>query len=241
METQTNTQTLSEIIGMNARRLRLAAGVTLEQLATTARLRGLNWSTGRVGDLESGRVQATLPTLLALAASLAEVTGRPVELRELLESDGPAEITGLFAMDPLSLAAVLSGKPFYPDPTIRGYVPEGVETAEQHMANATVNDLVQAHGWSNKEEALRDLNLTDEEKLVEVLLAVDGAALADRRAAKALGVDLPELTAAAFRCWGKPLSEQREELAGTDATNQHRGQITRDLYAALRIELGQVK
>ena len=236
METQTNTQTLSEIIGMNAREIRLWTGASLERLSFAARAHGLNWSTGRVGDLESGRVQATLPTLFALAASLSQLSGRPITFKELLRPNdwrGSVEVNEKFVIAQDDFVAMLGTGSVWADRE------EEIETAEQHMANATATDLVRALGWPNKEDAIRDLNLPDEEKLVEVLVAVDKATLADRRAAKTLGVSLPELMIAALRRWGKPLSDRREELAGTDSTNQHRGQITRDLYAALRVELGQ--
>ena len=55
---------VSQVVGANARDIRLKADVTLDRLAWHARFCGLPWSTGRVGSFESGRVAPTVPTLL---------------------------------------------------------------------------------------------------------------------------------------------------------------------------------
>jgi hypothetical protein len=56
-------------------------------------LKWLQWSTGRVGDFEGGRAAANLATLLAVAAALGDITGRPVTLAELFAGKGDVQIT----------------------------------------------------------------------------------------------------------------------------------------------------
>ncbi|WP_096905840.1 MULTISPECIES: helix-turn-helix transcriptional regulator [unclassified Dietzia] len=80
-------------IGANARAIRLEAGATLQEVATQCQKYGLRWSFGRVGDLERGKVQATLPTLLALAHALSELDPEGVSLSDLLETDEDLEVT----------------------------------------------------------------------------------------------------------------------------------------------------
>lgn len=64
--------------------MREQAGVTLDQLATRARERGLKWSTARVIEFEKGKLRLTLPMLLAVAQSMAELTGEEISLADLV-------------------------------------------------------------------------------------------------------------------------------------------------------------
>ena len=55
---------LAHVVGRNVRRLRDGAAATLDDVAKAARENGLrNWGTGRVSDLEHGKVSPTLATL----------------------------------------------------------------------------------------------------------------------------------------------------------------------------------
>jgi hypothetical protein len=57
---------------------------------------------------------------------------------------------------------------------------------------------------------------------------------ADARVGKSLGLDADRTAAEMAWLWNKPLSVERDELAGTDANAQRRGQITRQLKEQLR-------
>ena len=74
---------------------------------------GLRWSTGSVGDFESGRATAiNLATLLAVAAALANVTGRPVTLAaDLFVGKGRVRVSDNWDVDLAKLRAALSGRP----------------------------------------------------------------------------------------------------------------------------------
>jgi transcriptional regulator with XRE-family HTH domain len=105
------TTNLTEVIGTNARELRLAAGVTLDRFALVARQYGLPWTSGRVGDLESGRVMPNLETVYAVAAALGHATGQPVTLADLLATDQPVAINDQLTADSDQLHAAVTGGP----------------------------------------------------------------------------------------------------------------------------------
>lgn len=104
-------KTLAQVVGHNARALRLAAGVSLEDFAVAARNFGLSWSTGRVGDFESGRVAPTFPTLYAVALTLRSITGSPVTLAHLFYGDGWVELSESLTVPLGDIQAAVSGKP----------------------------------------------------------------------------------------------------------------------------------
>lgn len=100
---------LSEVIGINARRIR--GTVTTDVVATAARAAGLKWGTGRISELEQGKVNPTLPTLLGLCIALSSATGRPVALTDLVRADGPVRINDALVMPGEVLAGALRGEP----------------------------------------------------------------------------------------------------------------------------------
>jgi transcriptional regulator with XRE-family HTH domain len=102
---------VAKLVGANARKIRLEAGITLDRMAQAARFAGLPWTTGRVGALESGRVGPTLPTLYALALALTYATGRTVTLADLLAGDGQVAINDELTVDSTELRDAVSGKP----------------------------------------------------------------------------------------------------------------------------------
>ena len=105
------TNTLAEIAGHNARALRQQAHVELGYFARAMRRNGLAWSTGRVGDFESGRAAATLETLYVVALALRDVTGRDVTLADLFAGKGPVRINGELTTQLHTVRAALAGKP----------------------------------------------------------------------------------------------------------------------------------
>ncbi len=105
------TTSLAKVLGANVRERRLAAGCTLDEFATTARLHGLPWSSGRVGTLESGGMPASVETLYAVAAALGALIGRDVTLAELLATDERVRITDKLSVVGSALSAAVSGQP----------------------------------------------------------------------------------------------------------------------------------
>ena len=59
----------------------------------------LSWSTGRVGDFESGRAAPNLTTLFAVTAALSDVVGRPVAIADLFAGEGDVAINDQLTVD----------------------------------------------------------------------------------------------------------------------------------------------
>lgn len=91
---------VAEVVGGNARRIRVKSQVTLESMAAMAQQFGLPWTTGRVSAFESGRVTPSLPTLFVAALTLSAVTGEPVKLLDLLDGDGDVTLIPADPADP---------------------------------------------------------------------------------------------------------------------------------------------
>lgn len=188
---------LRRIMGRNAREIRLAAGAHLEQVAHTAKRYGLPWTIGRVSDLEAGRIDARVETLLSLALTLGEIRGEPVALTDLLDHDAPVMVNG------------------------------------REIANVTGAFRGEVVTESEGQRIHDELNSGD-----PVQVARDTAALADRRAAKSLGVDLDALVTTAVELWGHNLSAERDRRADGETNVAARGNITRDLLGEVRRHLG---
>jgi transcriptional regulator with XRE-family HTH domain len=104
--------TVTAVIGQNVRALRRTAGLTLDQVAAAVSLRGLPWSSGRVADLESGRMAPmNVDTLLALAAALSDALGRSVPLAELLATSEAVTLTERLRINGAALAQAMTGQP----------------------------------------------------------------------------------------------------------------------------------
>lgn len=77
----------AKVLGDTAKELR--GDRKLEVVARAARLAGLNWGTGRIADLEAGRVNPTLPTLIALCWAFRDLLEWPeMTLADLFAGDG---------------------------------------------------------------------------------------------------------------------------------------------------------
>jgi hypothetical protein len=98
--------TLNRVIGTNVRALRLKAGSTLEQFSASARFHGLRWTSGRVGDLESGKITLSVETALTVAAVLADLLGREVGLDELVAGDDRVTDSGRIVVSAAAAAVI---------------------------------------------------------------------------------------------------------------------------------------
>ena len=121
---------MAEIAGENAQALRRAADVNLEDFALAMQSYGLSWSTGRVGDFESGRAAPSLTTLLVVVAALSKVIGRPVQLADLFAGMGQVAVNDQLAVDRAALRAALSGEPVRATPVRATFAGTGTLTAK---------------------------------------------------------------------------------------------------------------
>lgn len=213
---------LSEAAGASARAIRLAAGATLAEVAKAAKGYGLPWTSGRVGDFESGRVAPSLPTLIAIAAALSEVVqDGEVTLAHLFAVDGRIRINDLLTVDAERMRELLRGAPL--DSKIESLTDRD---AFQRLITATPDG--QPVRWTNDSlpEHLRSPGPAGQ--------ILKDFAEGDERLAQALLTDPLTAAAAMTKVWGKTFVQKRDELAGPGANAQTKGIVTRKLKAQLR-------
>jgi transcriptional regulator with XRE-family HTH domain len=206
---------IAEVAGANARALRLAADVKLEDFAQAAQSYGLPWTTGRVGDFESGRAGPSLPTMFAVAAALGAVIDRPVSLAELFDGKGSVQINDGLTVKLSELRSALSGEAVEVKalPAAKASRPAGIK-------NWTASGMGTPRGAGDR--YMRVLNSFRE---------------SDVRMCKNIGVETRQGAAAMATLWGHTFSTERDRQAGQGANAQRRGQISRQLKAALEREL----
>lgn len=217
---------LPQVVAQNARLLR--GSVTADELATAARRWGLNWGTGRISDLEAGRVSPTLPTLVALAAALGDVRGEPLPLADLTRSAGFIALTDELTLSSDALARFLNGDPVEVrvNEVLTGQDQLQLALTAQHNQLDAQLDAVRAINPKIANAPggpLRDVQRRSGE--------------AEQRIAKALGVEPFVVEWAAAYLWQRTAADERDARAGDDASAQKRGRITRQLQAELRAVL----
>jgi transcriptional regulator with XRE-family HTH domain len=153
----TSVAQVAQVIGGNARRMRLDAGVTLEQFAQAARLYGLPWTTGRVGDLEAGRVAPSVPTLYAVALALQHVTEQSVTLADLFAGSGDVQLNDKLTVDVLALADAMTGQP-----VIEGGVQQTLPNLLRTLASQLHEDLLIEECRESDTRLLRSIGVTPE-------------------------------------------------------------------------------
>ena len=208
---------LAKVVAVNARRLRGSA--TADELARVARSGGLNWGTGRISDLEHGRVSPTVQTLVLLAGALGVLHVKPVTLADLVEHDGMIELAKGFAVSGSALQRYLKGAPVVTEPRD---IPDILE-AGREAAEAAIKKLP---------PTLQRVNLVDLYRVHKE------SGETEERVAKALGVESWIVERASVALWKSTISAEcdrlAELLAGPGATKQARGRITRQLRDDLR-------
>jgi hypothetical protein len=220
------TTPLPEVIGANARAIRTDANATLEQLSVKLRPYGLTWSTGRVGDFESGRVAATVATSIAVALGLGDLTGRPIALADLVRHDGLIELNDALTLHGENLAGFLASQPVQLQPV------DLTESAKLANIDAHLKAGPTQVDTFHKLNALAGQHGRFDDVLQE--RAANAVGTAESRAATDLGIDVWLLAGASAILWGRTFSEERDERAGADANAQRRGQVTRQLKAELQ-------
>lgn len=205
---------MAEAAGASARAIRRASDATLADVAKEAKVHGLPWSSGRVGDFESGRISPSLPTLLAVVGALSEIADAPVSLSDLFGVDGDVRVNSEITLDAGRLRAILAGEPFQ---AVLGDKPNSAEFLFAGLDLAKLSMPYESRG-----------------PFIGVVLEF---AEGDDRLARSMGVDKLTAAAAMTRVWGKTFVQRRDELAGPGANAQKKGIVTRQLKAELRAAL----
>lgn len=201
---------MSEAAGVSARAIRQAADATLADVAKSARYLGLPWSSGRVGDFESGRISPSLPTLLAVAGAMSEIADIPIGLADLFAVDGSVQVNDEITLSAERLREILSGEPFQPvlgdTPNHQEFLFDGFDFAK--------------------------LSVPDELRHTFVGVVMEFAE-GDERMVRTLGVDKLTAAKAMAQAWGKTFVQRRDELAGPNANAQRKGIVARNLKREL--------
>lgn len=203
---------LGTVIGRNARRLR--GDITADAVAKAARRQGLNWGTGRISDLEHGRVSPTLPTLVALALALDDVRypGPAVTIGDLVASDEPISLTTALDVTSEELTEFLSGG------SIKRVSPRALLDA----ARVTPAD------WPKRLDGV---------PMGPRLRLAGQLGEAEHRLGRDLGLDDRRLIAEMLFLWKRTYSAERDRRAGPGANAQKKGRVARELKAELKAVL----
>lgn len=208
---------MATVLGRSARELR--GDSTLDDVAKVARACGLNWGTGRVSDLEHGKVAPTLPTMVAVALVFSELRGRPVTLCDLVRGDENIAVTTRITVTGDELRSYLSG--------------DAVTAADQYRREVGAA-LGAAISGEYRENWPARLKRVSKGATMRMLGQIGEP---EERLARELGIDRTRLAAEMLALWGQSFSTKRDELAGADANAQKKGRVARALKAELKAVL----
>lgn len=228
---ESNTPDLGRVVGANAKRIRTAHGVTMEEMSTASRDVGVRWTVQRVAGLEKGTRVPTVATLFELALVLAKVTDTEVALGDLVAHDGYLRLTDALRVSGEATERAFRGGPvaFAPDDLAPDF--------SNHESDWSETDWVRSVGYADREQMGQELGI-DPNDIQQVWQLVDLATSLDQRTAKNLGVDLVQLAALSLRLWGRSISDERTARAqerGVEGVNAL-GNVTKELVAELRQE-----
>lgn len=217
---------LSEVIGLNARRIRLEAGLTLDQVAVTAREHGLKWSESRVADLESGRVAPSLGTLFPLAVALKAAGGIDVTIPDFFStlgtSDDRVEVTELLTLRTSDLHRLVQG------------LPAKRLTVTKKTSKQTPAELI----TDPREEAIAAY-YSQRTKLSTLAAVRRSSGATEARVARDLSMSSMLLAVLSTCLWRRSFSEERDRRSGESASPQKRGRVTRVLKDELRHSISE--
>jgi hypothetical protein len=216
--------TVAEVLGRTARELR--GDRKVELVSRAARLAGLNWGTGRIADLEAGRVSPTLPTLFALCWAFGDLLDRPVSLADLFAGDGPVTLTPGVTISLAHLRAALTGQPLESPPIGLLLAREGVAVAGLELEASDIR--------AHRRRIAKDPNRRQILPNPRVQRVASSMLEADYRMAHSLGLDVDRAAEEMEALWGQSFTAKRDHRAGPDANPQKRGRISRELKAELQ-------
>ncbi|MEU4412051.1 helix-turn-helix domain-containing protein [Nocardia salmonicida] len=224
------TEPLSKLIARNGKRLREAAGLSLDEVARAAALY-TRWTTSRVANIESGRSLPSLNQLLVYCLALNIAGAEDITLADLFEGDTAVRLTD---SGPRVYASALH-RIFAGGEVVFGFgdLPDAPGSPEE-LAEQLVETLRQAPVANFPDDRRLPPNTTDKEKVAALFFSRDGIGLADARAARNLGLSTDELTVWSNRLWRKTFSAERDARTGIGANAQSKGQTTRALLAEIR-------
>ncbi|MGV0624564.1 hypothetical protein [Mycolicibacter minnesotensis] len=205
-------RTFSQVVGENARRIRLESGATQALVAEEMVRLGLPWGSGRVAQFEAGSASPALPVLLLLACALDNLTPkrRPVTLVDLLEGEEPLSLAPGVSVPPAALVGVVRGGAAGALNPYRR--PFGV-------SGETVEELDATDSYTRTDErAAKELG-TNKAGMVKLATALWGRNLSAERDRRAELLDGPVPRVAKARITRELITEAEAELARWSSEN----------------------
>jgi transcriptional regulator with XRE-family HTH domain len=220
---------LAPAVGRRMRSLRDLHNVTADTIASQARRLGLRWQRSTVASIETGKRGLSAEELLLLPTVLSMALPARVSLRDLLDRD--IALTDEVVMTPRGFSDLIEGA----GPIWGGFkLPRQTRTAAQTPS---------VERWRVLERFWPEVH-GDERLSLQRLQQVERAAAgeAEQNAARILGVDALEVSAAAHGLWGHSLTAERDVRveagsssdAPASAVRARRGHVTRTLLAELK-------
>ena len=201
--------------------MRLAAGLTLDQVAVAARARGLKWSESRVADFESGRVAMNLATLFAFSLAIEDLGCGPGTLPELVQWVTPIQINDSLELWTSDLVNLFEGQPVRKPKRPRKTLVDGMDSEVSPVFDSDFEQQV-AYYYI---EQIKQLGLLHR--------VSQSSGATELRVCRALGISTMLLTHLSVALWDRSFSQERDKRAGPDANAQKRGQITRHMQSEL--------
>lgn len=220
---EANAPDLGAAVGARIRELREQRGMSQDDLASRARVAGLDWDQAKVSRIEAGERRVTLEELFILSLRL------PVQLLDLVPDVGWIQLSPTLNIQARALRALLRG---LDGGDLRGGT-DWIDSA----ARASVAELIapQARREVVEEVTARVWPAAPLDAVIDAAEAMHGDA--EQKGARRLGVDKFELALRARRLWGRSLTEERNRRLDADGHGSKqalRGHITRTLLAELR-------
>jgi transcriptional regulator with XRE-family HTH domain len=220
-------ESMSAVAGRNARKFRLSANATLDDVSRAARIYGLKWSNGKVGDFESGRVSPSVPTLFAVAQTLGDVTGTRISLSELLSTEQWVRVNTSLVIAGPALRSAMVGDPV-------DLSAEDTQGSMQQLGEIARASLDATAEWEQLPTPLK------KQSRRQVAAATSRAGLSERRIAQQLEISLIYLSAMSLHLWGRSFTDERDARSAGDSSHS-RGRASRVLKEELRVALEAIR
>jgi transcriptional regulator with XRE-family HTH domain len=227
-----NAESARAVIGANARRIREAAGLRQDDIATLARTRGLAWPRTTVAAVERGAKSIGVEELVVLASVLATACRVPVTLADMFDGAGEVVLSPKLTVKRSAIRRVLSGE----------RVAFKFRDLPGDPAEKITNVLGRVAEFAKQIESVSPTLLMEDYERAERT-----AGEAEERAARTLNLEYVQVVAVAAELWGRSLTEERDARVradiGADADQEtaraKRGRVTRQLVAQIREALDE--
>lgn len=182
----------------------------MADLAVVASKYGEVWDAGSIGKIEAGKYKATIQLLGILSIALSELNHRSVRISEFLQSKQAINVNKSVVALPDELLDFLADRSKFVGRTLVAPTTDFEATIEEE--------------FRNHPEPI------DVEPASEVYRALTHG---DRRIAREVSLSAEAFAVWCSLLWKRTFTTERDERAGSDASAQKRGRISRELKQEL--------